>query len=416
MPNFMSRSNLFVLCVTGFLFLPWPLAIAAPDGNLQDQQKNLQALRGRIEALRKELNSNETSRRKAQQEVREVEVQVRQLQNDLDEIARKRIALENRLGDLRRQSDDLSKRIAVQQSQLEKTIYQQYVRGAPEGLQAMLGGDDQAQAQRDQYYLTLLALNRKDLVGAFRADLLEKRRLASDLQAKTDELSHLLQQQQSKKSELIRQRDRHQELVMALSGKVEKQKQQISSLQQDEKRLSQLIDKLIEQIARKAREQKAAEAARLAKKPIPTAPGAPTASAPAVPSAPLHGLTTNLKMPVQGPIAGRFGSPRDGGGTWKGLFIHAAKGTSVKAIAQGNVVFADWMRGFGNLLILDHGDGYLSIYGYNESVLRKVGDNVKNGEAIASVGTNGGDSESGLYFEIRHHGRPLDPLKWASSR
>lgn len=416
MPNSISRFSSSVLCLTGFLFFAVPLASAAPDGNLQDQQKNLQALRGRIDALRKELNSSEASRRKAQQEVREVEVQVRQLQGELDEIARKRVTLESRLGDLRRQSDDLSKRIALQQSQLEKTIYQQYVRGTPEGLQAMLGGDEQAQAQRDQYYLTLLAQNRKDLVGGFRADLIEKRRLAADLQTKTDELSHLLQQQQSKKSELIRQRDRHQELVMALSGKVEKQKQQISSLQQDEKRLSQLIDKLIEQIAKKAREQKAAEAARLAKKPAPSTPGTPAVATPAAPSAPLHGLTTNLKMPVQGPIAGRFGSPRDGGGTWKGLFIHAAKGTAVKAIAQGNVVFADWMRGFGNLLILDHGDGYLSIYGYNESVMRKVGDTVRNGETIASVGTNGGDSESGLYFEIRHHGRPLDPLKWASSR
>ncbi|MEY4592571.1 MAG: hypothetical protein RIR18_1466, partial [Pseudomonadota bacterium] len=406
---------LLVICM---VFVCQRAPLAAPEPALQDQQKNLQVIRGRIEALRKELSTNEASRRKAQQEVRDLEVQVQQLQRDLDELARKRLVLESRLAEIRRQSDDLSRRISAQQAQLERTLYQQYVRGTPDDLQSMFDGDEHVKVQRDQYYLTVLAQSRKALVGEFRADLAEKRRLAADLQIKNDELHTLLQQQRSKQTEQLRQRDRHQELVMALSGKVEKQKQQISSLQQDEKRLSQLIDKVLEQIARKAREQKAAEAARLAKKPsgAPASPPSTATAGIAQTSQPLHGLTTNLKMPVQGPIAGRFGSPRDGGGTWKGLFIHASKGTPVKAIANGNVVFADWMRGFGNLLILDHGDGYLSIYGYNETVQRKVGENVKNGETIASVGTNGGDSESGLYFEIRHQGRPLDPLKWASSR
>lgn len=409
------RFSHFGLMVAGLLTVNSSALLAAPDTALEDQQKNLQVIRGRIEALRKELSTNEASRRKAQQEARDLEIQVKQLQLDLDQLARKRVGLETRLRELHRQSDDLSKRIALQQNQLERTLYQQYIRGTPDGLQAMFSGDEPVRAQREQYYLTLLAQSRKGLVVEFRADLAEKHRLTVDVQAKNEELSTLLQQQRTKQAELVKQRDRHQELVAALSGKVEKQKQQISSLQQDEKRLSQLIDKLIEQIARKAREQKAAEAARAAKKP--SVGKEQTTVAPASqPSAPLHGLTTNLKMPVQGPIAGRFGSPRDGGGTWKGLFIHANKGTPVKAIANGSVVFADWMRGFGNLLILDHGDGYLSIYGYNETVQRKVGDSVKNGETIASVGTNGGDSESGLYFEIRHHGRPLDPLKWASAR
>lgn len=394
-------------------------APASQDSSLQDQQKNLQMIRGRIEALRKELSTNEASRRKAQQEVRELEGKIRQSQSELDELARKRAGLENKLAELRRQSDELSRRMSAQQGQLEKTLYQQYVRGEQEGLQSFLNGSDHLQAQREQYYLTLLAQSRKDLVDGFRADLAEKRRLAEDVQGRTAELNGLLQLQRDKQADQLRQRDRHQELVLALSGKVEKQKQQISSLQQDEKRLSQLIDKLLEEIARKARErklaeQKAAEAARQARKPgVPSQPP-PSAVLPAQPVLP--GLSSNLRLPVQGSILGRFGAPREGGGTWKGLFIQTARGTPVKAIAGGSVVFADWMRGFGNLVILDHGDGYLSIYGYNESVSRKVGDSVKNGDVIASVGTNGGDSESGLYFEIRRHGRPLDPLKWASSR
>ncbi|HWU84188.1 MAG TPA: peptidoglycan DD-metalloendopeptidase family protein, partial [Rhodocyclaceae bacterium] len=116
--------------------------------------------------------------------------------------------------------------------------------------------------------------------------------------------------------------------------------------------------------------------------------------------------------PVRGEVANRFGAPRAEGTSWKGLFIRAAEGSEVKSIAAGQVVFADWLRGFGNLIIVDHGDGYLTVYGNNESLFRQTGDNVKSGEAIASVGNSGGNPESGLYFELRHQGQVLDPLKW----
>jgi septal ring factor EnvC (AmiA/AmiB activator) len=122
----------------------------------------------------------------------------------------------------------------------------------------------------------------------------------------------------------------------------------------------------------------------------------------------------SLRLPVRGPVAGRFGSPRDGGGTWHGLFIRAGAGNDVKAVAGGRVVFAEWMRGFGNLMIVDHGDSYLSIYGNNDSLLKQVGQAVKGGETVATVGNSGGNQESGLYFELRHKGQPIDPMKWAS--
>ena len=105
---------------------------------------------------------------------------------------------------------------------------------------------------------------------------------------------------------------------------------------------------------------------------------------------------------MKGVIANRFGGPRHEGGAWKGLFIRAEAGSEIKAIASGQVVFADWMRGFGNLLIVDHGSQYLSIYGYSDSLLKQVGDNVRGGDTIASAGNSGGNPESGLYFELRH--------------
>jgi septal ring factor EnvC (AmiA/AmiB activator) len=101
---------------------------------------------------------------------------------------------------------------------------------------------------------------------------------------------------------------------------------------------------------------------------------------------------------------------------WKGLFITARAGEEVRAIADGRVVFADWLRGFGNLLIVDHGDAYMSLYGNNEALYKRVGDIIHGGEPIAAVGASGGNADSGLYFELRHEGRPLDPLDWVNMR
>jgi len=100
--------------------------------------------------------------------------------------------------------------------------------------------------------------------------------------------------------------------------------------------------------------------------------------------------------------------------TWKGLFIRAAGGDAVKAVAAGQVVFADWLRGFGNILIVDHGDDYLSLYGNNETLYKQVGDTLQGGDTIAAVGNSGGNPDSGLYFELRHKGKPFDPLGWAT--
>jgi len=124
-------------------------------------------------------------------------------------------------------------------------------------------------------------------------------------------------------------------------------------------------------------------------------------------------LKGRLSLPVRGELVNRFGSPRsDGGVLWKGLFIVARAGEEVRAVADGRVVFADWLRGFGNLLIIDHGDAYMSLYGNNEALYKRVGDPIRGGEAVSAVGNSGGNPNSGLYFELRHQGRPVDPLDW----
>lgn len=125
-----------------------------------------------------------------------------------------------------------------------------------------------------------------------------------------------------------------------------------------------------------------------------------------------NGLKHGLPMPVRGQVQGRFGVDRPDGGVWRGVVLRAPEGTPVKAVAPGTVVYAEWLRGFGNLIIVDHGQQYLTVYAYNQSLLKRVGDPVGGGDTIALVGATGGQVESGLYFEIRHRGAPVDPAQW----
>ncbi|ATQ78703.1 protease [Massilia violaceinigra] len=150
-------------------------------------------------------------------------------------------------------------------------------------------------------------------------------------------------------------------------------------------------------------------------KPEPVAPRKPDiALAPAMPEGAFVSLRGKLRAPVSGKLAARFGAKRGSGPSWKGMFIKADEGSEVRAVAGGRVVFARWMRGFGNLILVDHGSEYLSIYGNNQALLKREGDAVKGGDPIASAGNTGGNEESGLYFEIRHKGAAVDPAGWVN--
>ena len=124
------------------------------------------------------------------------------------------------------------------------------------------------------------------------------------------------------------------------------------------------------------------------------------------------GLKPGLRWPLRGAVMARFGSNRPEGGVWRGILVRAAEGASVQVVASGTVVYSNWLRGFGNLLIIDHGQQYLSVYAYNQSLLKQIGDQVQTGETIALAGSTGGQVDSALYFEIRHRGAAVDPFQF----
>ncbi|HET6719901.1 MAG TPA: peptidoglycan DD-metalloendopeptidase family protein, partial [Rhodocyclaceae bacterium] len=224
-------------------------------------------------------------------------------------------------------------------------------------------------------------------------------------------------QQRKQQDAMLAQRQQRQKMLLRISSRLDSQKREIETLRRDEKRLTGLIDRIQRLLAEKAKKRASKPPPgkeRLAtdKKGEKPSPKATQAGASEIQGGRFASLRGKLSAPTSGVISQKFGAAQDGGGKSKGIFIRSAAGGDVRAIADGQVVFADWLRGFGNLIVLDHEDGFLSVYGYNEAVLKQVGDEVRSGDRIAAIGNSGGRSETGLYFELRRRGEAIDPGQW----
>lgn len=381
-------------------------ALAAPADVKREELKDLQ---GRIRSLQQDIAKAEESRADAAEELREAEQAISEANRKLRELGSERAEAQATLASLDAQSQKLSSRISTQQTQLGRLFTRQYYAGETDALSHLLSGSDPNQLARDAHYLSLLSRAKAGLIRNLGEVLDEKKRLAGLAREKSEELAEIEKSQQRERAGLVEQQKKRQAVLARLSDRIKAQRREVSKLKRDEKRLARLIEGLGRIVAKPKR-----PASSRAQAPALRNERTPDASLAADAFARLKG---RLSLPTRGELANRFGTPRqEGGTTWKGVFIRAASGTEVKAIAPGRIVFADWLRGFGNLAIVDHGDGYLSVYGNNESLYKAVGQPVKSGEAIASVGNSGGNPETGLYFELRHLGQPLDPLKWVILR
>ena len=372
-----------------------PLAPATAE--VAEKQSDLKDLRGQIESLRKEMAAAEGSRADVADQLKDAEREISVTQRDLHQLADQRSELQAMLKDLGTQSRDLESRLNSQQSQLEKLVYRQYLQGNPDSLRLLLNGDDPNQLARDLHYFAAIGHARSQLLQEIEASLQRKQTLTADTRERAEQLASVEAKQKEQHGKLLSQREQRKATLEKISARISSQRREIGSLQRDEKRLSQLIERLARIIA--ARPAPRRELPRKAAPATPEAEAGGKTIAPpatteianertpeATPSGNFARLKGSLRLPARGAVTNRFGTARQEGSNWKGLFIRAATGSEVKAIAGGRVVFSDWMRGFGNLLIVDHGDSYLTIYGNNDSLLKQVGDSVRGGDTVASVG------------------------------
>jgi len=362
-----------------------------------DKAKELKTLKGQIDRLKREIESAEGSKADVLDELKQSEQSISEINRTLHELGQELQEANAELAASQRESVALRLRIEAQRAQLARLLVRQYEDGAQDGLRLLLNQQSPNQIARDLEYYGHIARAQSKLIGELKQNLADAEAAERETREKSETLARIHAKQKSERQALQKEAANRRGTLARLDKQITARRQQVQRLEQDEKRLTQLIERLARAMAAKAKAK----------------PARPKGARPAPDGGEFARLKGTLKLPVNGDIANRFGAPRaETGVPWKGVFIRAAEGSQVKALAGGRVVFADWLRGFGNLLIIDHDDGYMSLYGYNESVYKQVGESVRAGDVVSAAGNSGGNAESGLYFEVRFQGKPVDPLQW----
>ena len=420
-------------------------------------------LRKQLDGLKRDMGRTEAARTHAADALARSETAISNANRKLHELATEQEQVSARLEGLSQRQGVLRKSTDARQSQLARMLREQYLHGDEQRLQLLLSGDNPNRIARELQYMSYVSQAQARLVESLRRDLQEVERNQAATQEARSQLDEIAGEQKQQKQVLEDEKARRADMLAQLSGKLAAQRKEAGNLQRDEQRLSSLVDqlaKMLEQQRRQAlaeaerrrqeaalrqkkqaaRDARAARArpqrqARQASRPNPDAIDADenparsrngdepnqgttvqTDSAGSIPGPAFASLRGHLPLPLRGELVARYGTKRTDGPAWKGLFIRAPEGADVKSVAAGRIVFAEWLRGFGNLIIVDHGAEYMTIYGNNQAILKHAGDMVHAGETIARAGNSGGNEQSGLYFEVRFQGRAVDPMRWVAAR
>jgi septal ring factor EnvC (AmiA/AmiB activator) len=386
------------------LLMSWPVAAA-----LDSKQDELKSIQQRIERLKEELEQSAEDRSEAADSLKHSERRISEVNRGLRDLRQKQDALLAELERLSGEARATEGEARAQEARLAELLRQRFRQRGDDGARLFLSGKNLAEIQRRIKYFTYIGRARAALIETHRHNLEQLDALRRDTEARKHDLSNVAREREAQRQALEKEKSVRQGMLDKLSQRISQQRKEIGSLQRDEQRLGKLIDKL-----RNLAEARKSKQATVAPKPGEKVRKVADASLAGLDFSRLKG---KLAFPVAGEIVARFGEARPSGGpAWKGLFIRSRQGQEVRAVATGDVVFSDWLRGFGNLLIVDHGGGYLSLYSNNESLYKQAGTRVRAGDAVASVGNTGGQDEPGLYFELRHQGRPFDPMNWVSAR
>lgn len=417
--------------ITISLFSPFvDVCSASTTSERRNLQKEQQTLKGQLSSIKKDIDKKQAAIGKASDDLRASEKAISNSNRTLKQLAEQRTDVENRLADLKRQAAIVGMQVKDADALIGQISRAQFVNSRRSSWQNAIEGGNPNDVTRMSAMLRYMAREQSRTI-----DQLENRQ--KNIEAVTEktiasqqELARIVADEKKNKAQLEKDKASRQNAVALLRRQLNTQKERYEQLQKNEQQLSQLIESIDRQIAlnaKKERERLAKEKARrLAEEKKRTAQQKAqmakpdprrTTVAPAVGN--FGNLRGKLTLPTKGSVVAKFGQKREGAAAnlaWRGLLIRAPQGQNVVATASGTVVFSDWMRGFGNLLIVDHGSNYLSVYANNESLFKSRGDRVKQGETIASVGNSGGEDEPGLYFELRYKGKPFNPQPWMARR
>jgi septal ring factor EnvC (AmiA/AmiB activator) len=377
----------------------------------RDAQRKLERIKRELKDVAAERRRIEGQRGAASTQLRAVDEQLGHSGRVLSETESSLAQQQASLAQLQQRRDALQSTLGARRAELATLLRAAYTVGSAAPLKLMLAQDRVADASRVLTWHRYLQRERVQRIAALTAQLRELDALERQIVQQRSALDASRQQQRAQLAQLQRDRSTRAQTVAQLEQRYRDRRSRERALGSDAKSLERLLAQLRAAAAREAGRR--AAAARAASRP--STGGKPRPAPPVVANAaPIQ--VGGLGWPLSGTLLAGYGGTLPGGGTSSGLLIGASAGATVKAVANGKVVFADWMNGYGLILIIDHGNGYMSLYAHNEALLRDAGDDVKRGEPVASVGNSGNQSRPGLYFELRRNGQPVNPGTWLQQR
>lgn len=357
--------------------------LAAPTR--EQASAELQEVRGRIDRLKNELAQEGRKRSRAEKELAEVEQSEQKARRELAEVRRQLANTRKRQQELKQQAEQQRAEIEEQRSALSNQLRVAYINGDEEWLRVALNQQDAAGLGRRMTYYGYFSRQRSEAIELLREALAELELIQNEIAEKAEQLADLEVDAADKLEAIAETRADRAALVSKIRSNINTKDAERNKLQAQAADLKDLV-------------------ASLAK----VMPKMPDLNAP-----PFAGKTSSLAWPANGPVLKSYGQSRAGGRLkWNGVLLGAPAGSEVRAVYNGRVIFSDWLDGMGLLTIIEHGQGYLSLYGHNQDLLKQVGDIVAPGDVIAHVGDSGGQAAAGLYFEIRKNGEPVNPRNW----
>lgn len=403
----------------GFVFVLL-LAACAVSVAAQEAPKGKGETERKLESVKRELKQATTERRQIESQRGDVSQQLRSADEKVGRSNRVLRDTETRLArdrqslaQLQQQRTTLRATLGSRRDELARLLRSAYTQGEAAPLQALLAQDSVADANRTLAYQRYLQADRARRIAELSTQLRELDAIEAEIATRQDDLDRTRRRQRDQLGQLERDRKSRAALLAQLDAKYQDSREREQALGRDAKGLEKVLKQLRAAAARVEAERRAAaaKAARDAKRTAGNG-GRATARAPvAVASAPPLQVG-GLGWPLSGALLAGFGGTMPDGRGSQGLLIAANAGAPIKAVADGTVVHAEWMTGYGLLLIIDHGNGYMSLYAYNDALLKDVGRSVKRGDAVATVGTSGGHGRPALYFELRRNGQPVNPSSW----
>lgn len=372
--------------LAGWLLGASPLLVLADQDTAQTRE-TLQRVRRDITALQQNLRQTQQDYDVKHRELLALERDLAKLKRQLTTVEKKLRKQQSRLSGLYQKRKSLRSDLRLQREYLARQIRSSYMLGNQEYLKILLNLEDTSALGRTMVYYEYFNRARLSRISSSQQALTALVNVEQQIKSETAVLKGIREQRLSRKAELKTVTEARAQVVARLHQEIQDKENRLTELMEDQRRLEKLLADLDR-----------------AMPDILTDPGKRT---------PFAQLRGKMDWPTKGSLRALYGKRREASRLkWNGVMIMAQEGRDIKAISHGRVAYADFLRGYGLLLIIDHGDGYMSLYGHNQTIYKDIGEWVEAGETIASVGTSGGQKHAGLYFEIRHNGKPTNPVGW----